>query len=113
MYIQPRLHLPRGLKLLYLTLPVILWIVAQYFSRLFDADESFVRITGFGCVLDIREDEVGKLFGGIGVSDIGVRDVQYMFPGEGFLDGQAECLSAIASVDVAEAAESHVSITTS
>ncbi len=68
-----------------------------------------MRIAGVGRVLDAWEYLVGKLLGGLGESDIGVCDIEDMFAFEIALDRQAESLSAVTGVDVAEPAVSYVS----
>ena len=102
----PALRLTRCLELLHLALPVELGVVPQHLPRLLDTDQTFARVIGFRVVRDVWEDKLDELLGRLGEGDVSVGNVEYMRPGERGLDSEAEGLSAVAGIDVAETAKS-------
>jgi hypothetical protein len=50
------LSFTRLLELLYLRLPIVLWVKAQYLPSLLDTDQSLSRILGLWIIVDTRED---------------------------------------------------------
>lgn len=50
------LSFTRLLELLYLRLPIVLWVETQYLSGLLDTDQSLPRILGLGIIVDTGED---------------------------------------------------------
>jgi hypothetical protein len=50
------LSFTRLLELLYLRLPIVLWVKAQYLPSLLDTDQSLSRILGLWIIVDTGED---------------------------------------------------------